>query len=362
MRRYVIKRLAQAVGVLWAAYTISFLVLDYLPGDPVTAMAGAGMDSGQVDPQQIAALRHEYGFDKPVLVQYGEYLGRAVRGDFGDSVSTGRPVASTVADALPQTLQLTGAALLLAVVLGGGLAVLATYASRRWLRQLLLSLPPLGVSVDELGRDVFSRVVHGAQLSLKATLIAVLVAFVVGGLLGVVAGFVGRWVDDVLMRFVDVLLSIPALFMSLALVTALGYGTVKVAVAVGIASVAAFARVARSEVLRVRQAVFVEASRASGARWYSVLGRHVLPNAAGPVVVLATLDFGSSILAVSALSFLGYGAPPPAPEWGTLISDGRNYLANAWWLTALPGLAIAATVLATNRIARALDGEWSRQR
>ncbi|MER6290158.1 ABC transporter permease [Streptomyces sviceus] len=215
---------------------------------------------------------------------------------------------------------------------------------------------------DELGRDVFSRVVHGAQLSLKATLIAVLVAFVVGGLLGVVAGFVGRWVDDVLMRFVDVLLSIPALFLSLALVTALGYGTVKVAVAVGIASVASFARVARAEVLRVRQAVFVEASRASGARWYSVLGRHVLPNAAGPVIVLATLDFGSSILAVSALSFLGYGAPPPAPEWGTLISDGRNYLANAWWLTALPGLAIAATVLATNRLARALDGEWSRQR
>ncbi|MEU4085165.1 ABC transporter permease [Streptomyces aureus] len=215
---------------------------------------------------------------------------------------------------------------------------------------------------DELGRDVFSRVVHGAQLSLKATLIAVLVAFVVGGLLGVVAGFVGRWVDDVLMRCVDVLLSIPALFLSLALVTALGYGTVKVAVAVGIAGVASFARVARAEVLRVRQALFVEASRSCGARWYAVLGRHVLPNAAGPVIVLATLDFGSSILAVSALSFLGYGAPPPAPEWGTLISEGRNYLANAWWLTALPGLAIAATVLSTNRVARALDGEWSRQR
>ncbi|MGV9351597.1 ABC transporter permease [Streptomyces spiralis] len=147
MRRYVIKRLTQAVGVLWAAYTVSFLVLDYLPGDPVTAMAGAGIDSGQVDPKQIAALRHEYGFDKPVLVQYAEYLGRAARGDFGDAVSTGRPVTSTLADALPQTLQLTGAALLLAVVLGGGLAVLATYTAQRWLRQLLLSLPPLGVSV-----------------------------------------------------------------------------------------------------------------------------------------------------------------------------------------------------------------------
>ncbi|MFJ8113550.1 ABC transporter permease [Streptomyces sp. NPDC096132] len=215
---------------------------------------------------------------------------------------------------------------------------------------------------DELGRDVFSRVVHGAQLSLKATLIAVGVAFVVGGLIGLVAGFVGGWVEDALMRVVDVLLSIPALFLSLALVTALGYGTVKVAVAVGIASVAQFARVTRAEVLRVRQAVFVEASRSCGARWYSVLGRHVLPNAAGPVIVLATLDFGAAVLAVSALSFLGYGAPPPAPEWGTLISDGRNYLANAWWLTALPGLAIAATGLAANRIARALDGEWSRQR
>ncbi|MFE9809000.1 ABC transporter permease [Streptomyces sp. NPDC005548] len=215
---------------------------------------------------------------------------------------------------------------------------------------------------DELGRDVFSRVVHGAQLSLKATLLAVAVAFVVGGLIGLVAGFVGGWVEDVLMRVVDVLLSIPSLFLSLALVTALGYGTVKVAVAVGIASVAGFARVTRAEVLRVRQAVFVEASRSCGARWYTVLGRHVLPNAVGPVIVLATLDFGAAVLAVSSLSFLGYGAPPPAPEWGTLIADGRNYMANAWWLTALPGLAIAATGLAANRIARALDGEWSGQR
>jgi peptide/nickel transport system permease protein len=215
---------------------------------------------------------------------------------------------------------------------------------------------------DELGRDLFSRVVHGAQLSLKATLIAVAVAFVVGGLIGLVAGFVGRWVEDVLMRFVDVLLSIPALFLSLALVTALGYGTVKVAIAVGLASVAGFARVMRSEVLRVRQAVYVEAARAGGVRWWSTLWRHVLPNSIGPVLVLATLDFGTSVLAVSSLSFLGYGAPPPAPEWGTLIAGGRNYLANAWWLTTLPGLTIAATVLATNRIARALDGEWAKAR
>lgn len=215
---------------------------------------------------------------------------------------------------------------------------------------------------DELGRDVYARVVHGAALSLKATVIAVAVAFVVGGAIGLVAGFVGRWVEDVLMRLVDVQLSIPALFLSLALVTAFGYGTVKVAVAVGVASVASFARVMRAEVLKVRQATYVEAARSAGAHWWSVLLRHVLPNALGPVLVLVTLDVGTAILAVSSLSFLGYGATPPAPEWGTLVSDGRNYLANAWWLATLPGLTVAATVLATNRIARALDGEWARAR
>ncbi|MGY2126112.1 ABC transporter permease [Nocardia gipuzkoensis] len=225
--------------------------------------------------------------------------------------------------------------------------------------------PPSGqhwFGTDELGRDLFARVVHGTALSLQATVIAVAVAFVAGGALGLVAGFVGRWVDDVLMRFADVLLSIPALFLSLALVTALGYGTVKVAIAVGVAGVAGFARVMRAEVLRLRRAVFVEAARSSGARWYTVLGRHVLPNSIGPVVVLAALDLGTAVLAVSSLSFLGYGAVPPAPEWGTLISSGRSYLANAWWISTLAGLMVAALVLATNRIARALDGEWARQR
>jgi peptide/nickel transport system permease protein len=215
---------------------------------------------------------------------------------------------------------------------------------------------------DYLGRDVWTRVVHGASLSLQATVIAVAVALVVGGLIGLVAGFVRGWVDDVLMRVVDVLLAIPAVLLSLALITALGYGTVKVAVAVGIASVASFARVMRAETLRVRQAAYVEAAQAVGTRWWVTLRRHVLPNAAGPVLVLAVLEFGLAILAVSALSFLGYGAPPPAPEWGSLVAEGRNYLAVAWWLTALPGLTIAAAVLSVNRISRALDGEWRRFR
>jgi peptide/nickel transport system permease protein len=210
---------------------------------------------------------------------------------------------------------------------------------------------------DETGRDVFSRVVHGSALSLRATVLAVLVSLVVGGALGLVAGFRGGPLDSAVMRIVDVLQAVPSILLSLALVTALGFGTTNVAIAVGVANVAAFARVMRAEVLRVRSGVFVEAARASGVRWLGVLTRHVLPNAAGPVLVLATLTFGTAVLEVSALSFLGFGATPPTPEWGSLVSAGRGFLATAWWMTTFPGLTVAAVVLSANRLSRALDGE-----
>jgi peptide/nickel transport system permease protein len=215
---------------------------------------------------------------------------------------------------------------------------------------------------DYLGRDLYTRVVHGAALSLQATVIAVAVALVLGGLIGLLAGFVGRWVDEALMRFVDVLLAIPPLLLSLALITALGYGTLNIALAVGVASASSFARVMRSETMRVRRATYVEAARSVGTRWWVSLARHVLPNAARPVLVLAVLEFGLAVLAVSSLSFLGYGVPPPAPEWGGLVAEGRNYLATSWWVCTMPGLTIAATVLSVNRISRALDGEWGRSR
>ncbi|WP_329140018.1 ABC transporter permease [Streptomyces sp. NBC_01476] len=215
---------------------------------------------------------------------------------------------------------------------------------------------------DQLGRDLFARVVHGSFLTLQASVLAVLVGLVVGSLAGLLAGYRGGVVDDALMRLTDVLLSIPGLLLSLALVTALGFGTVKVALAVGVTSVSTFTRIMRAEVLKVARSTYVEAARASGTRWLPVLLRHVLPNAAGPVLVYAAIDFGAVILQVSSLSFLGYGAQPPAPEWGSLVSDGRNYLATAWWLTTLPGLVIAATVLAANRIARCLDGEDTEER
>ncbi|MFI8524240.1 ABC transporter permease [Promicromonospora sukumoe] len=210
---------------------------------------------------------------------------------------------------------------------------------------------------DHLGRDLFARTVHGTSLSVRAALLAIGVALVAGSGIGLLAGFLGGPVDDALMRATDVLLAIPGLLLSLAVVTALGFGTVKVAIAVGIASVATFARVMRSQVLRVRHATYVEAARLAGATRGAVLLRHVLPNAAGPVLALAAVELGAVILAVSALSFLGYGATPPTPEWGSLVAEGRDYLAVAWWYSTLPGLVIALFVLAVGVLGRALTRE-----
>ncbi|MCU1641364.1 MAG: Dipeptide transport system permease protein DppC [Nocardia sp.] len=213
---------------------------------------------------------------------------------------------------------------------------------------------------DNLGRDVYTRVVHGAGLSISATLFAVLLGLVVGSLLGLVAGASGGVVDTVIMRIADVLLSIPDLLVSLALITVLGMGTRNVAIAVGVSLIARFARVMRGEVLRVRRAPYVEAAFASGVRWHTVLLRHILRNAYSPVAALAVVDFGMAVLFVASLSFLGYGAVPPTPEWGSMVSDGRNFLAIAWWLTTLPGLVIIVLVLATQRFARALQKDTLR--
>lgn len=208
---------------------------------------------------------------------------------------------------------------------------------------------------DIYGRDLWTRVLYGSPLTIKATLTALVIALVAGLTLGVVSGFFGGLVDTVLMRAVDVLLAIPGLLLALSIVTALGYGTVPVAVAVGVAIVPGFARTTRAEVLRVKTLPYVEAARAGGASWRRVLIRHVLPNSWGPVAVLAVLDAGVAIIAIASLSFLGFGAAPPAAEWGTLIADGRNYLVTAWWLSLLPGLFVALLVLGLNHISKTLQ-------
>ncbi len=190
--------------------------------------------------------------------------------------------------------------------------------------------------------------------SLTGAFVAVLVGLVAGTSLGLFAGSVGGLVEDAAMRIVDVLLSIPGLLLMLSIIILLGFGTVNAAIAVGITSVAGFARLSRSEVVRVRRSDYVEAAFGSGGTFLSVLWRHVLPNSLTSVLALAALQFGGAILAISTLGFLGYGAPPPTPEWGLLIAEGRNYISTAWWLTTAPGLVVVLVVLSANRISRAL--------
>jgi peptide/nickel transport system permease protein len=204
---------------------------------------------------------------------------------------------------------------------------------------------------DHLGRDEFARVVHGTVSSVKSALVAVAIGVLVGGLVGLLAGFIGGWVDVTLARLVDVLLAIPSFLLAVVVVSALGFETINAAIATGVSAVAVFARVMRSEVIKTRRAVFVEASLLlGGSRWH-VLLRHVLPNASGSVLNLAVLQFGLSILVIAGLAFLGYGDPPPASDWGLLISSGKDYPL-APWLVYAPALVTIATVLSANRISR----------
>jgi len=209
---------------------------------------------------------------------------------------------------------------------------------------------------DATGRDVYARVVYGASQSIIGAVVAVAVGLVAGTAIGVAAGAVGGTLDEVLMRIVDVLLAIPALLLSLSVVILLGFGTTSAAIAVGVTSIAVFARLARSRVVSIRVSDFVEAAYGSGGTFLGVLWRHILPNSLTPVIALAALQLGSAILQISTLGFLGYGAPPPTPEWGLLIAEGRNYVATAWWLTVLPGIVVVLVVLATNRLSHAIQG------
>jgi peptide/nickel transport system permease protein len=208
---------------------------------------------------------------------------------------------------------------------------------------------------DELGRDLFSRMIHGTGLSLLTCVVAVGIGLVFGSLIGGISGFIGGRVDGLIMRLVDVLLSIPMLLLAMALVTALGFGPVQLSIAVGIALVGSTARVMRAETLKVSQSMYIDAERALGARTGYIVLRHVFPNAIGPVLVLCIIEFGQAILAIAALSFLGFGTPPPTPEWGSLVSTGQRYMASAWWMITLPGLVITAVVVSVNHIARQFE-------
>jgi len=210
------------------------------------------------------------------------------------------------------------------------------------------------LGTDSLGRDLYARIVHGAVHSLSGALAAVGIALLAGTTLGLLAGSLGGRFETIIMRLVDVMLSIPDLLLSLSIIVLLGFGTVNAAIAVGCTLIARFARLVRSEVVTVRRSEYVEAAFGSGGTFFKVLWRHILPNSLTSVIAFAALQAGWAILQLATLGFLGYGAPPPTPEWGLLIAEGRNYIATAWWLTAAPGLVVVLVVISINRISRAI--------
>ena len=271
------------------------------------------------------------------------------------------PVRSLWRDALTRLLRnpagLLGLAIVLVLVLLAlGAPVIAPYPPLEQSPLDALQAPTRDhlFGTDQFGRDIFSRLLYGARVSLPIGLISVAIAGSIGIPLGLMAGYYGRTIDGTIMRLMDVMLAFPGILLALTAIAILGPGLNNVMIAVGIAGVPAYARLVRGSVMQVKANAYVEAARAAGASDARQMATHILPNVLAPIIVLASLGVGTSILAASGLSFLGLGAQPPSAEWGAMLSTGRNYVELAWWITTFPGLFIVAAVLATNLVGDAL--------
>jgi peptide/nickel transport system permease protein len=271
------------------------------------------------------------------------------------------PSATSTTTFLARLSQQRGSALLFAslilfviIVIFG--AALSTHDPLKPEMQARLQGPspqhPMGT--DPLGRDVFSRVLAGARLSIQSVVVIIASAVGLGTLIGAVAGYVGGVFDDAVMRVTDLFFAFPALVLALAIAGALGPSLTNAMLAVSVVWWPWYARLVRGQVLSIKEEPYVEAARSVGAHDARIIGRHILPNFLSPVIVQATLDLGAALVTTASLSFIGMGAQPPSPEWGAMLSDGRSFFLNAWWLSAFPGLAIFLTVLLFNAAGRRL--------
>lgn len=214
-----------------------------------------------------------------------------------------------------------------------------------------LFLPPNAVNImgtDNLGRDVFSRIIHGARYSMGIGFSAVLFSCVIGGILGAAAAFYGSWIDSVIMRFLDVISAIPSILLAIAIASALGTGLVNLTIAISISSIPHYARIVRAAVLGIKGQDYIEAARSIGANDFRIISLHILPNALAPIIVQATVGLGGAILSCASLSFIGLGIQPPLPEWGIMLSNGREFIRKAWWLAVFPGTFIMLAIVSVN--------------
>ena len=210
------------------------------------------------------------------------------------------------------------------------------------------------LGADDLGRDILSRLIYGAQVSLMVCVLAILGAGVLGTTIGMIAGYFGGWTERIAMRVVDLALSFPVIMLALLMAALFGPSLVNIIIVLALVMWSPFARMARGETLRVKQLDYIDLARTAGASDLAILVRHILPNIAGALIVLATLQVGTVIVLEASLSFLGVGVPPPTPSWGAMVSDGRNFIASAWWVSFAPGLAILIVVMAANMLGDAL--------
>lgn len=228
--------------------------------------------------------------------------------------------------------------------------LIAPYAYDKQNLQATLQFPSVKhiFGTDEFGRDILSRIIYGSRISFEVGFIAVSIAVVIGGILGAMAGYYGGVLDNIIMRTMDMLLAIPQILLAISIVAALGPGLANLMIAVGISSIPGYARIVRASVLSIKDQEFIEAAKAAGSSNTRIIFKHIIPNVMAPIIVQATLGVALAILTAAGLSFIGLGIAPPTPEWGSMLSGGRGYIRDYWYMTMFPGLAIVITIFGLN--------------